>query len=68
MRIINFFNLTLIPLISIAGSNIDESTMSSNEYFKGMTNAEIDSYCKAGHGGAVEQDFCAKRDFEKNDA
>ena len=67
MRIINFFILILIPLLSIAGDNIDESKMASNKYFKGMSNAEIDSYCKAGHGGTIEQDFCAKRDFEKND-
>lgn len=67
MRIISFFILILIPLLSIAGSIIDESKMSSNNYFKGMSNAEIDSYCEAGHGGTIEQDFCAKRDFEKND-
>ena len=53
------------PAISFA--SIDETKMSSNEYFSGLNDSEINSYCASGRGGALELDFCAKRNWEIND-
>ena len=53
--------------IAEASIMVDLSKISSNEYFSDMNDTEIDKYCNAHHGGRLEQDFCAKRDFEKSD-
>lgn len=53
-------------------ANVNELTYisktSSNSYFTDMNNSEIDVYCNEHHGGRMEQDFCAKRIFEKSES
>jgi uncharacterized protein YecT (DUF1311 family) len=35
--------------------------------FETMTNVQIQQYCDAGHGGTMEFDYCANREFQKAD-
>ena len=35
--------------------------------FETMTHVQIQQYCDAGHGGTLEFEYCANRDFQKAD-